>query len=192
MLIYILLWSWLMTEPDVQSVGNVNDFTLTNAIDGKTFSLSSLKDYSAVAVIFTSNDCPYDKLYSKRIEKLLDHYRDLNVAFVLINPNDASLRPDDTNRVMSQKLEDLHWDVPYLLDKDQKVAAMFGAQKTPEAFVLKYLNDSFQILYRGSIDDNPQVASDITNHYLKQALESTLNEERILVNSTYPTGCMIK
>ena len=192
MLTYIFFLSFFATNPVLQSVTEVQEFTLTNAVNDQAFSLSSLKDKAAVVVIFSSNDCPYDKLYENRIENLLDAYRDRQVAFVLINSNNPERSPEDTPNLMAEKIKELRWNVPYLIDHEQQVAGMFGAQKTPEAFVLKYLNNSFQILYNGSIDDNPQVASDVSNYCLKRALDATLEGQPILVDHTYPTGCMIR
>lgn len=192
MLTYIFFFSFFATNPVTQSVSEVKAFTLTNAVNDQAFSLASLQDKDAVVVIFSSNDCPYDKLYHNRIENLLDAYQDQNVAFVLINSNNPDRSPEDAPDLMAKKIKDLRWNVPYLIDHEQQVAGMFGAQKTPEAFVLKYLNNSFQILYSGSIDDNPQVATDVSNNYLKQALDATLAGEPILIDHTYPTGCMIR
>jgi peroxiredoxin len=192
MAIFIFSLFLSLLDPGVQSISEVQDFTLTNASDGKQFSFISLKDEQAVVVIFTSNDCPYDKLYSKRVEMLLDKYRKQDVAFVLINSNDPARSPEDAPGMMTQKIKELKWNVPYLIDHSQDVAELFGAQKTPETYLLQYRQGSFQILYSGSIDDNPQVASDVTHHYLEQAIEATLQGEPILVDQTYPAGCMIK
>ena len=188
--IFSLFLSFL--DPGVQSISEVRDFTLSDANNGKKFSFISLKDKQAVVVIFTSNGCPYDKLYNKRIEMLLDKYREQDVAFVLINSNDPDRSPEDATDMMTQKIRGLKWNVPYLIDHSQDVAELFGAQKTPEAYVLQYRQRSFQILYSGSIDDNPQVATDVTHHYLEQAIEATLQGEPILVDHTHPAGCMIK
>jgi len=181
-----------LLDPSVQSISEVRDFTLTNADGGKKFSRIGLKDKQAVVVIFTSNDCPYDKLYNKRIEILLDKYRKQNIAFVLINSNDPIRSPEDAPDMMTQKIRELKWNIPYLIDHSQDVAELFGAQKTPEAFLLQYRRGSFQILYSGSIDNNPQVATDVTHHYLEQAIEATLQGEPILIDHTHPAGCMIK
>jgi hypothetical protein len=47
-------------------------------------------------------------------------------------------------------------------------------------------------MYRGAIDDNPQVASDVKHSFLKEAIESTLKGQNPLKSSVHPTGCMIK
>ena len=190
---YILLSSlFLLSESGLQSTKTVDDFTLTNAVDGNSFSLSSFKDSPAVVVLFTSNHCPYDKLYHQRIERLLDTYRKKGVKFVLINSNDAQRSPQNKPQQMAEKIKELRWNVPYLVDDNQKVAARFGAKKNPEAYVLQHRGNNFQVLYSGSIDDNPQVASDVSQPYLREALDAVLADKPVLVDETYPTGCMIK
>lgn len=175
-----------------QAPKKISDFTLTNVVDGNSFSLSSQKNTAAVVVIFTSNNCPYDKLYNQRIERLIDTYSNKNVSFVLINSNDPQRSNVDSPRQMANKIKELRWNVPYLVDNKRLVASKFGAEKNPEAYVLQHRNNTFQILYSGSIDDNPQVASDVSEPYLSQALDAILSGKPVLVNETHPTGCMIK
>lgn len=190
---YILLSSLIfLSDNGLQSIKSVDDFTLTNAVDGSSFSLSTLKDSPAVVVLFTSNHCPYDKLYHQRIERLLDTYRKKGVKFVLINSNDSQRSPQNKPQQMAEKIKDLRWNVPYLVDDKQKVAARFGANKNPEVYVLQHRADKFHILYSGSIDDNPQVASDVSQPYLSEALDAVLAGKPVVVDETYPTGCMIK
>ncbi|MDF9800654.1 peroxiredoxin [Catalinimonas alkaloidigena] len=171
---------------------SIQDFSLPNAVDGNVFSLSEVEDNEAVVVIFTSNYCPYAKLYDRRISSLFDTYRQQGVKFILINPNNPSQSPSDSPTEMAKKVKDLRWNVPYLVDDKQEAADLFNVQKTPEAFVMQNRGDDYQILYRGSIDDNPQVASDVSHHYLKDAIDAVLQGKPILNDSTHPTGCMIK
>ncbi len=173
-------------------VVSIENFTLRNAVDSSEFSLSEIEQSNAVVVIFTSNYCPYAKLYDRRISSLIDAYRQQNVKFVLINPNNSSQSPEDNPKMMAEKVKDMRWNVPYLIDSKQQVANMFGIQKTPEAFILQKRGDIYQILYRGAIDDNPQVASDVSHHYLKEALDSVIQDKPVLNEITYPTGCIIK
>jgi glutathione peroxidase-family protein len=175
-----------------QSAQTIPDITLTDAVSGNEFSLSSLKDSKAVVVIFTSNYCPYAKLYEKRISSLIDTYRSKNVRFVLINSNDPAQSPGDNPATMSKKVSEMKWNVPFLIDDQQKAASLFGAEKNPEAFVLVSSSQGFQVKYHGSIDDNPQVASDVSHAYLRNAIDAVLKGEPLLVEHTHPTGCMIK
>ena len=171
-----------------QPIDRIKDFTLINAVDGTPFSLSSLENSKAVVVIFTNSNCPYDKLYEKRLGSLIASYQPKNVKFVLINPNSKIDNPAE----MAEKVRNLRWNVPYLIDNDHDVATMFDVQKTPEAFVLQADGRDFVVKYQGAIDDNPQVASDVSQRYLRKALDAVLKNQPVLINSTHPTGCMIK
>lgn len=170
----------------------ISDFTLPDVVSGNSFSLSEFNNAKAVVVIFTSHYCPYAKLYHDRIANLIDNYQGQNIRFVLINSNNPKKSVADSRENMARMINELHIKVPYLSDSNQKVADMFGAHKTPEAFLLRKTNNSFEIVYRGAIDDNPQVASDVNHLFLKEAIEAVLKGYRPLQASIHPTGCMIK
>lgn len=188
---YILLWISIFS---VKAQGNakVKDFTLLNTVDNQQVSLSDFSDKKGVVVIFTSNYCPYSKLYEDRIEGLASEYSNKGIQFLLINPNNPQSSKDDSIEEMAKKARERGYKFPYLADKEQKVAKMFGASKTPEAFVLKSSSNQFNIIYRGKIDNNPQVASDVSSFYLKDAIEAILNNKEVATTSERPTGCMIK
>lgn len=189
---YILLIAHFFSFPLLSQVVSIQDFSLPNAIDGKEFSLTTIGENKAVVVIFTSNYCPYAKLYDRRITTLIDSYRQKEVKFILINPNNPSQSPADSPKEMAKKAENMRWNVPYLIDNEQRVASLFDAQKTPEVFILQKRGGDYQVLYRGALDDNPQVASDVSHYYLKDALDLVLQGKPVVIDHTNPTGCMIK
>lgn len=170
----------------------ISDFTLPDVVSGSNFSLSEFNQANAVVVIFTSHYCPYAKLYNDRIASLIDNYQGKNVRFILINSNNPNKSISDSRENMEKMVSKHNIKVPYLIDSDQKVADLFGVHKTPEAFLLHKTNSSFQIVYRGAIDDNPQVASDVKRPFLKEAIETVLKGSRPLQATIHPTGCMIK
>lgn len=171
----------------------IPDFTLPNVVNGSDFSLSQFNNAKAVAVIFTSHRCPYAKLYENRVSKLIDQYKGQNVRFILINSTNHQKNAPDLKDYVSRIADEDPLSVPYLNDSKQEVADLFGARKTPEAFLLrKSSNNTFEIVYRGAIDDNPQVASDVNHPFLKDAIDATLRGSLPLQASHYPTGCMIK
>ena len=69
---------------------------------------------------------------------------------------------------------------------------MFGAKKTPEAYLLKPNGQKFSVVYKGAIDDNPQNPSDIGEAFLKNAIEIVIKGESINHMKSRPVGCMIK
>lgn len=169
-----------------------NDFTLPDAVSGNPVSLTDFQDKKAVVVLFTSNFCPYSKLYEERFSSLVKSYAGKDVAFIMINPNDPRESKDDSMESMKEKAKEWGLQIPYLADKDQSVAKAFGASKTPEVFVLSNKPSRSVIAYSGAIDDNPQVASDVNQHYLKQALDAVLLGKTVNIPNKRPVGCMIK
>ena len=170
----------------------VENFTLPDAVSGKEVSLSDYQNRKAVVVLFTSNFCPYSKLYEERFSALVKAYAGQDVAFLMINPNDPDESTEDSMESMKTKAASWGLNIPYLADTNQKVAALFGASKTPEVFVLSNKPKPFAITYSGAIDDNPQVASDVRQQYLKQALDSVLQGRIVNTPNKRPVGCMIK
>ncbi len=79
--------------------------------------------------------------------------------------------------------------VPYLADKEQKAMENFGARKSPEVFLL---SPQLNIVYSGAIDDNPQVATDTKQNYLKDAIDKFLAGQKIEVANNRVLGCTIK
>lgn len=196
MLYSILLVISFFYSGSVQGKDNpiqIVNFTLPNVVSGNNFSLSEFSDSKAIVVIFTSNYCPYAKLYNSRINSLIQRYKSKGISFVLINSNNPAKSNVDNLSNMSKTATELGIKIPYLIDSNQKVADMFGAHKTPEVFLLTPSSaNQYEIVYRGAIDDNPQVASDVNHHFLQEAIEDVLSGNRPKQLSMHPTGCMIR
>jgi peroxiredoxin len=170
----------------------VENFSLPDAKSGKTISLNDYGNHKAVVVLFTNNHCPYSRLYEERFRALVKEYGGKDVAFLIINPNDPRESKDDSMEAMQEKARKWGVDIPYLTDQQQQVAKMFGASKTPEVFVLSNTPNHFTIVYSGALDDNPQVAEDVRQHYAKQALDAVLQGKAVSTPHKRPVGCMIK
>jgi peroxiredoxin len=164
----------------------IPNFSLVNARTGTPISLSQYNSSAAIVVLFTSNECPFDIYYKSRVKQLIETYSG-KVQFLLIN---STNEPQESLEKMSIHYTDLN--VPYLADKDQTVMKLFGAHKSPEAFLIKPTGDNFTVLYSGAIDDNPQVATDTKQNYLKDAIENLLTGKKIEVATTRPIGCTIQ
>ena len=170
----------------------VNNFTLINAIDTAKVSLNDQLQSKGLVIVFTSNDCPYSKLYEERIIEIAKEFKNKGINFILINPNSPKNSVDDNMESMIRKSKEKSYFFPYLIDSKQTVANIFGASRTPEVFILKNINGSFVLVYKGAIDDNPQLASDVTTSYLKNASISIIGNKAIKTSETRATGCMIK
>lgn len=164
----------------------VSDFTLVNAMNGKNVSLTDYSSYPGVIIIFTSNTCPYDGYYLNRIQKLAQEY-DSKVPIVLVNSH-----VNESIEAMRQYGEKCKFSIPYLADKDQTLMQSLGATKSPEAFLLKKVGGKFTVWYRGAIDDNAQVESDVHVAHLKSAINALLEGKAVQQSEVRPVGCTIR
>lgn len=170
----------------------VADFTLDDVTSGKKISLTDYKDYKGVVIIFIANYCPYSKLYDERIQTMADEYGNKKMAFILINPNNPTVSPNDSEEEMRKKAKERGYKIPYLADGTQQAANAFGARKTPEAFVLKNKGGVFTVYYKGAVDDSPQSVADIRERYVEDAVNSILIGTPLKISEKKATGCIIK
>lgn len=156
-------------------------------VDGKQHSLADLKDKEVVVVVFTCNSCGYSVDYEDRIiafAKKSAGPKD-RVALVAINVNKIE---EDSLPMMKERAESKGFPYPYLFDETQKIARDYGANFTPEFFVL---NKDRRIVYMGSMDDNAN-AQMVEKKYLEAAVESALKGEKPSVAETPARGCRIR
>lgn len=165
----------------------INDIELINTLTTKPIKLSSLSSKVVVAIFF-SNNCPFDKYYLERIKTLEANYGN-KISVVLIN---SSLEEGENMTSMSLFAKANGLTIPYLADKEKLAANQLAPRKTPEAFLLQSSGGKYVVMYKGSIDDNPQVASDVTKFYLKDAIDNLLSGRKIEVKDIRPVGCSIK
>lgn len=164
----------------------VQDFTLNNVADGSPVTLSQYT--RPVAIIFLSHDCAFDKYYPMRIRSLIEAYSG-KVEFLLIN---AGIEPGESTELMLQHYHAWGYQVPYLADKGQITLDILGAHKTPEAFLLNKSGGHYVVAYHGPIDDNPQIETDVKEHYLRDNINRLLAGEKIKVTEVRPGGCTIR
>ena len=175
-----------------QSSGFIEDFKLPNVVDSQEFSLREYEAVPTVVVIFTSLYCPYAQLYEERIRNLIRDFQGENIRFILVNSNSPKTSPKESKENMAQMAQEKQVSVPFLADHNQRVARLFGAEKSPEVFVLSRQKNSFKIVYQGAIDDNPQVPNDVHHQYLHDFLKASGSGKTYSLRTTPATGCMIK
>jgi len=170
----------------------ITNFTSLNVTNQTAISLSDYNDKKVVVLIFTNNNCPYAKLYEQRIANLARRYNQSGVAFLLINPSVSKSDKFETVEAMRKKIQNDQSLYPYLADTTQSLAISFGVSRLPDAFVLKKMDNSFRLVYRGSIDDNPQTSENVSNNFLDEAIAAMINNKSIKVSDTRPVGCLLK
>ncbi len=162
-------------------------FTL-RGVDGKTLSLGDYRDRKAVVVVFSCNHCPTVKDYEDRMVQIQNDYMNRGVVLVAINSNDSVKYPEDSFENMVVRAREKHFNFPYLRDEDQSLARAYGAERTPEVFLI----DSRGVLrYHGRIDDSRD-PKNIKSPDLRNALDALLAGRPISVAETEPHGCTVK
>jgi peroxiredoxin len=155
--------------------------------DGNTWALLD-GEASATVVVFTCNHCPYALAWHERLMDVARDYADRGVRFLAINSNDAQRYPRDSLQAMRERVAAEPWPMPYLHDESQEVARAYGAQTTPDVFVL---DGERRLRYRGApdsdYDDPSQKAA-----WLRAALDAVLAGEDPAPAETKPIGCSIK
>ncbi len=160
----------------------VESFSLTDT-EGVTHSLNDLKGKNGTLVVWLSAQCPVVRGYKDRINQIAEAYRAKGIAFVGINSNVT----EDLNWVRSNKAE-FGYNFPVLIDKGNVLADKWGASVTPEVY---YLDAKNVLLYHGAID-NDRSGRNITDQYLRTALDSALSGKPIARTRANAFGCTIK
>lgn len=166
----------------------IPNFTLTNASDGKSVSLSDYTSSPGVVIIFTSNTCPYDGYYLSRMKALSAQYAS-KIPVLFIN---SGIEATESIEQMKKFASENSFTIPYLADKDQNAMALLNPRKSPEGFVLQRSDNQFKIVYRGAIDDNAQSASEVKASYLQDAITKVLSGQAIETADVRPVGCSIR
>jgi peroxiredoxin len=168
------------------SVGKiVPNFTLKDTAN-KDWSLADCKDTKAVVVVFMGTECPVNNAYMPRLVELHQTYAEKGVTLVGINSNNQ----DTATRVAAHAKEH-KLPFPVLKDAANVVADQFGAQRTPEAFVL---DAKGKIVYQGRIDDQFGVGFKRpapTRSDVAEALDALLDGKAVKESRTEPAGCLI-
>jgi len=124
------------------------DFSL-EGIDGKTYTLESVRGKNGTLVIFMCNHCPYVKSVIGRIVRDVRDLEKAGIGAVAVMANDTEAYPEDSfeNMKAFAKLHDIQF--PYVIDRTQEVARAYDAVCTPDFFGF---NKDLELCYRGRLD----------------------------------------
>ncbi len=139
-------------------------------------------------VSFTCNHCPYVVGSEGRIEKIAEKSRDSRIGFVGINSNDPVKYESDSWENMIKRAE-RGMNYSYLHDSSQEVAVAYGAERTPEFYLL---DSDRKVVYRGRMDDSPRDPSHASTSELSDAMSQLLSGGEIAIERTDSIGCSIK
>ena len=165
----------------------IDTFALKDPRDQKTVRLASLKDRKAIVVVFLGTQCPLSNAFLPELCRLHGEFASFGVAFLGINANEQ-----DTLAAVAAHARKAEVPFPVLKDPGNAVADLFGARRTPEAFVL---SSTGRILYRGRIDDQFGIgysrAGKPTRRDLAAALAEVLAGKPVSAPATPVAGCLI-
>lgn len=174
-------------EPAIESIlgRQVTSWSGTDW-QGKEHSADDYKESRVCVVAFLGTECPLAKQYAGRLTELRNKFQNEGVEFIAIDANAQDSLEDIAVFVRQQKI-----DYPMIKDVGGKIAATFGATRTPEVFVL---DRERVIRYFGRIDDQygvgyvkqrPQVED------LSAAISELLSGAPVSQPHQPATGCRI-
>lgn len=156
------------------------DFKILS-LEGEQISLEHFSDAKVVVICFTSNGCPVAKSYEARLRKFALDYKVKGVELVAINCDFKEVTGG-----VAQQIESKLLGYTYALDESGKSARDYGAQVTPQLFVL---DEERKLSYMGPFDDDmhePKIK------FVCDAVDAVLSGDTPSVTSKRPFGCRIK
>lgn len=163
----------------------IDDFSLAD-FRGRIWSLAEFADRKLVVVLFTGTECPLANAYAPRIEELHQKYSARGVALMAIDANQQ-----DSLTEMAQVVKQHKLTFPFLKDPGNKIANQFGAERTPEVFVL---DGERKVRYRGRIDDQFAYGKQrpkVQQNYLIAAIDELLVGKEVSQPEVEALGCHI-
>lgn len=166
------------------AIGTVlEDFKLAD-LEGKEQSFNALRGEKGTIIVFLSAQCPVVEIYNARINQLAADYKAKGVNFVGIQPNTLS----ESLEWMKSDSKEAGYQFPVLVDKDFFLSDKLGATVTPEMYLFDADN---KLVYHGAID-NDRSGKNVTENFLRVALDEKLGGKAIAKNRTKAFGCTIK
>lgn len=156
-------------------------------LDGTLVSLHDLSRERPLVVVFACNHCPYVQSIESELGVISG--ADERVAFVAICSNDVDAYPEDDVPGLHEQAARAGWSFPYLVDRSQTVARMFGAVCTPDFFVF---DASGALVYRGAMDDaRPRQPQPVDGAHLTAAIDAACSGHAF-TGGKPAMGCGIK
>jgi hypothetical protein len=165
-------------------------------VTGRDITLTDAKGENGLLVIFSCNTCPFvignnddNAGWEGRFNAVADSAAKNKVGMILVNSNEAKRTEGDSFEDMVTRYKDKGFKCRYVLDAASTLANAFGAKTTPHVFLF---DKNLKLVYRGAIDDNVRVPSEVKEHYLFNALVEVAAGKTPKVAESKPVGCSIK
>ncbi|MDB3906982.1 redoxin family protein [Crocinitomicaceae bacterium] len=163
--------------------------------DDATYTLNELKKENGLIVVFSCNTCPF-VVGSDNFDGWEGQYNSIykkakanKIGMVLVNSNVAKREGDDSKSAMADHKSDLGYTMPYVIDKDAKLADALGAKTTPHVYMF---DGRGKLVFKGSIDNSWDTKRENLETYLFDAIAAVGSGDEIPITSSTPRGCSIK
>lgn len=172
-------------KPGDLGVGRqVPDLALTD-VGGTTHQLAALASSGkGVVLAFTSTTCPVSKRYTPSLVRHAQELQQLGISLVLVNPFAS-----DTDQQVKEDISNHGIQIPYIHDKEKKVAAALKTRSTTEVF---FIDSRRTLLYRGALDDQYDLHSSLDaprQRFLMNSVEDHLQGRLPAIAATEAPGC---
>lgn len=161
-------------------------------LDGRMYNLLNMKGTNGLIVIFSCNTCPFVIGWEDQYNLIFERAREAGLGMVLINSNEAFRKNEDSFEAMQNHARKNDYKMPYLVDKNHRLADAFGAQTTPHVFVF---DQDLKLVFKGSINDkyeNSRNGEKPTRFYLMDAIRAMQAGQPVAVTESRAIGCSIK
>jgi peroxiredoxin len=166
---------------------SVFSYSLEN-LNGEMVDFQMLKSRKATVFITLSPDCPLCQKYSLSFRELDSIFSQENIEFIGVFPGEYYSLEEMKNYVYD-------FEIPFqcVLDPQMLFTNRLGAEVTPEVFVF---SPDERLVYSGAIDNwavtvrkHRQV---VNAFYLRDAVQSILDETQVKTKRVEPVGCLIQ
>lgn len=134
-----------------------------------------------LVIVFVSARCPCSISHEASLKSLANDFKE--ARFVAIHSNAA-----EDEKEAASHFAAAGFPFPVIQDEEAKLAKVFGALKTPHAFVYDKLG---AIAYQGGLDDCNDAAQ-AKKHYLKDALAALRSGKKPDPDRARSLGCIIR
>ena len=155
-------------------------------VNRERFRLSGLKDKKAFVIVMRERDCPISEKYGPRLVKLEKKYSKQGVQFIYNYV--GQLKPIKNGK---KDLKRHGFKSPYVIDSNQKIISVLGAETTGDIFIL---NAERRVVYKGPLDDQFHLlrsALKPKNHYVSDKLDALLAGKPVEPKELPAPGCII-
>ena len=177
-----------LTTPSGQLGSRAASFDLPG-IDGKRYTLDSVRGTNGTVVMFICNHCPYVKAVVGKIVRDTSELRRHGVGSIAIMSNDTVAYPDDSFANMKTFAAEHAFTFPYVIDETQDVGRAYGAVCTPDFFGF---DRDLKLAYRGRLDASGRSSDPAAARELFDAMVAVATGGKAPAVQQAAVGCSIK